>query len=82
MPEEPGAQACACAEGVEGFGEEGHVLSRGEGGFDGGQEPAVGPGKAVGVVDVGDVDCEACGSVGVCEEADVGEGPAESYETL
>lgn len=30
-------------------------------------------------MDVGDVDCETCGCVGICEEADVGEGPAEGF---
>jgi hypothetical protein len=31
-------------------------------------------------MDVGDVSCEACGCVGVCEVADVGEGVAEGFE--
>jgi hypothetical protein len=34
------------------------------------------------VVDVGDVGCEACGCVGVCEEADVGKGVAEGFLEL
>lgn len=33
-------------------------------------------------MDVGDVRCEACGCVGVGEEADVGEGVAEGFEDV
>jgi len=79
VAEEPWAQACACAEGAEEFGGEGHGLACWERGFDGGQK---GRGQAVAVVEVWDVGCEACGCVLVCEEADVGEGPAEGSEVL
>jgi hypothetical protein len=35
--------------------------------------------EAVGVVDVRDVGCEACGCVSVCEEADVRKAVAEGF---